>query len=363
MRRAASDSGAPPSLRVVLYHHLTDHASSLVDRLAVSTPPEVFESHVRKMAREYEFVSLEDVLSGELPRRAVLITFDDGYRSVAEVALPILRRLGVPSVFFVTGACLERDSLPLDNLLSHCCASIGLDRLGAALDPDWRGRGTFAQLLRLVAAMSYGRRLRLGDELAERFELDQARLRSDSRIFLDPEDLPGLAAYGCEVGNHTRTHLFCRSIVDETVAQDQLVEHARRLEGLTGRPIRAFSYPYGCRDDATPLVERVLRASGHEGLFLAESRPHVVGALGRLWNRVALDGCPAWRIRAELELMPAMRARRDRLRKAAGLARRVRGGRSWHWSRPRDVAPQVVRARTRQALNTRDPRQVADPDL
>src|SRR5688572_19290316 len=110
MRRATSNSRARPSLRAVLYHHVTDHACSLVDRLAVSTPPNAFEAHVRKLARDYQFVSLGEVLSGELPRRALLITFDDGYRSVAEVALPILRRLDVPSVFFITGACLERDS-------------------------------------------------------------------------------------------------------------------------------------------------------------------------------------------------------------------------------------------------------------
>ena len=316
MRRAASDGRAPPRLRAVLYHHVTDHASSLVDRLAVSTPPDVFESHVHKLARDYELVSLDEVLSGRLPRRALLITFDDGYRSVAEVALPILRRLGIPSVFFVTGACLERDSLPLDNLLSHFCASVGLDRLGAALDPHARDMSTFSHLLDLVAAMPYSRRLRVGDELAERFELDQARLRSESGMFLDPDDLAGLAASGCEVANHTRTHVYCRSIVDETSAHDQLVQHARRLESLTGRPVRAFSYPYGHREDARPIVERVLRESGHEALFLAESRPHLRGTLGPLWNRVALDGCPAWRIGAELELMPALRVRRDRLRKA-----------------------------------------------
>jgi peptidoglycan/xylan/chitin deacetylase (PgdA/CDA1 family) len=320
MKRVVSGSRARPPLRAVLYHHLTDHASSLVDQLAVSTPPDVFEAHVRKMARDYEVVSLDAVLSGELPRRALLITFDDGYRSIAEVALPILGRLGLPSVFFITGECLERDSLPLDNLLSHLCASVGFDRLGAALHPDARGTGTFRQLLDLVAAMPYGRRLGVGDELAERFDLDQARLRGQSGMFLDPEDLAGLAAYGCEIANHARTHLFCRSIVDETFAHNQLVEHARRLESLTGHPVRAFSYPYGRRDDAKVMVERVLRESGHEASFLAESRPHQAGRLGWLWNRVTLDGCPAWRIGPELELMPALRAGRDRLRGAAGLA-------------------------------------------
>ena len=68
--------------------------------------------------------------------------------------------------------------------------------------------------------MPYGRRLGVGNELAERFDLDQARLRAESGMFLDPEDLAGLAEYGCEVANHTRTHLFCRSIADEESAHD-----------------------------------------------------------------------------------------------------------------------------------------------
>jgi peptidoglycan/xylan/chitin deacetylase (PgdA/CDA1 family) len=36
-----------------------------------------------------------------LPEKAVLISFDDGYQSVREVAMPLLRRFGYPSVLFV----------------------------------------------------------------------------------------------------------------------------------------------------------------------------------------------------------------------------------------------------------------------
>src|SRR5215470_13508145 len=151
MRRAASGSAARPPLRAVLYHHVTDHPSPLVDQLGVSTRPDVFEAHLCKLARNYEVVSLNTVLSGEMPRRALLITFDDGYRSVAEIALPILRRLGLPSVFFITGECLDRDSLPLDNILSHLFAGVGIGRLGAVLHADTRDVRTFPQLLDLVA--------------------------------------------------------------------------------------------------------------------------------------------------------------------------------------------------------------------
>ena len=98
-------------LRAVLYHHITDQPCSLVDQLGVSTSPAVFETHVRKLARDYEVVGLDAVLSGNLPRRALLITFDDGYRSFIDAALPVLRGLGLPSVLFVTGA-VPRSLLP-----------------------------------------------------------------------------------------------------------------------------------------------------------------------------------------------------------------------------------------------------------
>ena len=128
---------ARPGLRAVLYHHVADHSSALIRPARGDGGADVFEAHARRLARDYQVVSLDDVLA-EMPRRALLITFDDGYRSIAEVALPILRRLGLPSVFFVTDECLRRDSLPLDNLLSYLCVSVDVGRVGAALDGDGR---------------------------------------------------------------------------------------------------------------------------------------------------------------------------------------------------------------------------------
>ena len=47
----------------------------------------------------------------ELPEQAALITFDDGYRSVFEVALPILERFGYPAVLFVPTDFVGRTNL------------------------------------------------------------------------------------------------------------------------------------------------------------------------------------------------------------------------------------------------------------
>ena len=54
----------------------------------------------------YEFIDLPRLYEGlddsaTLPAKAALITFDDGYRNNLTVAMPVMKRMGVPGVVFV----------------------------------------------------------------------------------------------------------------------------------------------------------------------------------------------------------------------------------------------------------------------
>jgi peptidoglycan/xylan/chitin deacetylase (PgdA/CDA1 family) len=311
---ALAGGALPSGLQVVLYHHVADAGHPLIDELGIRTPPQLFEAHVRQLLRSYEPVDLDQVLAGDLPRRALLITFDDGYRSVLEVAAPILAGLNLPSVFFVSAAFLSRESLPLDNLLCWLAHTEGNVRLEEAITGAAATGRDVGALLDVVATFSYTRRVQLVEELVDRFKVDVQTLRTESRLFLDPEDLRSLAAHGCEIGNHTRSHLFCRAIADTETADLELVTHRKLLEEGVGGRVRAFSYPYGQRADATPFVEQALADSGHEASFLVEARPNTRHRNGQAWNRVSLDGRPLSTVGVQLEVLPRLRAAKDALR-------------------------------------------------
>lgn len=104
----------PTELTVISYHEIADKKDALIPQYAVSPT-----NFVRQMDwlknNGYHFVSVDQVLAARagklpLPERAVLITFDDGYRSVYNSAFPILKLFNAPAVIAVVGSWLEPTS-------------------------------------------------------------------------------------------------------------------------------------------------------------------------------------------------------------------------------------------------------------
>ncbi|MEO6185986.1 MAG: poly-beta-1,6-N-acetyl-D-glucosamine N-deacetylase PgaB [Steroidobacteraceae bacterium] len=125
---AAAPTGE--KLTVLSYHEIADPDKALIPEYAVT--PTMFVRQIDWLRNNgYHFVGVDDVLADQagrshLPEKAVLLTFDDGYRSVYDFAWPLLKMLRIPSVVAVVGSW-EEDSaqvnfdgheIPRDKLMS-----------------------------------------------------------------------------------------------------------------------------------------------------------------------------------------------------------------------------------------------------
>ena len=112
---AVAPAAVVPAVPVLLYHVIADPpAAAPWPQLYVS--PAELETQVAWLELEgFTGVTLSDVWrnwhdGAALPERPVVLTFDDGYRSVAAKALPILRRRGWPAVLNLKLGNLEPGS-------------------------------------------------------------------------------------------------------------------------------------------------------------------------------------------------------------------------------------------------------------
>lgn len=109
MPAVGSSSGTEPALRVLTYHGIGEmHRNPFV------LGRRQFAQQMEYLARHRLAVSLDDLedhLAGrrKVPRGAVVVTIDDGLRSLHHEALPILRDHDLPAVAFVTPGLLENN--------------------------------------------------------------------------------------------------------------------------------------------------------------------------------------------------------------------------------------------------------------
>jgi peptidoglycan/xylan/chitin deacetylase (PgdA/CDA1 family) len=92
-------------LTVFVFHDVTNSPSEFSRRYGLWVSTETFEKQILWIQKNFNVVSPVALLAeGSLPKRAAVITFDDGFQGTFDNGLRILNKLGVPSIVFLNMA-------------------------------------------------------------------------------------------------------------------------------------------------------------------------------------------------------------------------------------------------------------------
>jgi len=266
-------------------------------------------------------VCLQDVLSDSdgrgLPPRPVLVTFDDAYASVAELAAPLCRQYGVPAVFFVNAAFLDNQRLAPDNLVCYVANVFGMETIRSAVRTVQGGEGFEIQTLsdvftHVFPAISLAEREVFLETLRQLAGINESRMAKEADLYLTSKQLGDLASFDFEIGNHTYTHVHCRSLTPEEFGP-QVDRNKAELEAISGTKVRSFSQPYGSSTDLTRDLAEHLERSGHKAVFLSESVANPRGADPLHLDRISTPADRDYTLFLEIEVLPRLRAVRNRL--------------------------------------------------
>jgi peptidoglycan/xylan/chitin deacetylase (PgdA/CDA1 family) len=275
---AARSSGRGIGVALV-YHRVGDPAGDPRRELVPRMGAELFAAQVRHLASSHRLVVASELLAATHGRRRgerfpVAITFDDDLPSHVDAAAPILSAAGATATFFVSGASLhgphrfwwERLQAALDDDLD--VRALGLDPVPSKRKIHEAG----AQ----IQSLSPRSREELDARLTELVGPDppESGLRADA--------LRRLAAFGFEIGFHTRRHYVLPALEDAELAE-AMRDGRSELEDVVG-PLRTISYPHGLAD---ARVAAAAQASGYEIGFtgspvavVGDSNPLLLGRLG-----------------------------------------------------------------------------------
>jgi peptidoglycan/xylan/chitin deacetylase (PgdA/CDA1 family) len=172
---------------ILVYHSVSDDPPGWIRPFSVA--PGVFLRHLKLIAEAgattLSVSGFADAIAAgaTLPRRTVLITFDDGLADFRDAALPALRDHGLAATLYVTTGFLE-------------------DARGAARGARPEGR------------------------------------------WLDSSTLPELRGQGIEIGGHSHTHPQLDTL-RPAAARTEIESCKALLEDVLQERVRSFAYPHG----------------------------------------------------------------------------------------------------------------------
>lgn len=260
----------------ILTYHRVDEPGARPDLMPslVSATPASFAEQMRMLARDFEPVALRDVVDAldrpeRLPRRAVLVTFDDGYRDFATHAWPALRAAGVPATLFVA-----------TGFASAPATSFWWDRLWSALRGAPHGTAVTTPLGALPAGPRLARRttatirdwLKTLDHDDAMHEVDRivgdlggGTTHVDEPAVLGWDELRSLASEGVTLAPHTRHHpLLDRVPLDRAVDEikGSFADLTKEIGPVADIP-KVLAYPSGAHGGSA------VDAARHAGMTAA----------------------------------------------------------------------------------------------
>jgi len=234
-------------LLILNYHRVLNseelYFSSDIDSVAFSWQMQLVKNYLNPLSLNEGVKLLHE---GKIPKGAVVVTFDDGYKDNVENVLPILVKESVHATFFISSAFLnggimwndaiiESIKLTTKNKIDLTNVGLGKHKLGSKEEK-------LVAIEKIISAVKY-------KSLHERKKfIKEINLICDVQLprnlMMNDEDVIQLYQSGMEIGGHTSNHpiLACEN---DDIVKEELSDGKLYLEKLLNIKLNAFAYPNG----------------------------------------------------------------------------------------------------------------------
>lgn len=224
--------------QILMLHRVVNQRSRLAENRKIEVTTDFLEQTILKYNTEgFRFVDMDEVIrivnGGKQKQKFVCFTFDDGYADNYINAYPIFKKYNCPFTINITTDFYEHKALLWWYVLEDLSVT----------DEE------FLALRKEIFKLK-------SDEIEPFFEKKFPNEKYSfsqkvEQMALSTEQIKKLSDSGlCTIGNHTVSHPNL-SRLSFSEQEQQITEAQRKLEALTGKPVRHFASPYGLYNNNT----------------------------------------------------------------------------------------------------------------
>ena len=243
-----------PHLRFIIpyYHMISDEDILHTKHLYPNKNIKQFRADMDYILKHFKPVSLVALLALvkhgiPLPQKALLLTFDDGFRQIHDVVVPILLQKGIPGTFFINSGftdnhylCYQhKASVIVEHLLQRDISKAVQDKIKHLL-----GQNVIKEtdINLSILGIEYDQR-NLLDQTAEILEIDFDNYLQEHQPYLTTQQIHQLISYGFAIGGHSIDHpLYAKLPLREQLRQT--VESVRFVRKTFNLDYGAFAFPH-----------------------------------------------------------------------------------------------------------------------
>jgi len=257
----ALSTGTHDRLSILIFHRVLPRVDPL---FPLEVDAARFDRLMALVASSYNVLPLGEAVDrlarGQLPARALSITFDDGYADNHQVAWPILRRHGLSACFFVATGFLDGGRMFNDTVIEavrHAAGpSLDLTAFGLGEMPIGSPAQRQQVIGHVLKQIKYALPEARGDLLHQvRQACGDPELPSD--LMMTRVQLRELHGAGMEIGGHTVDHPILRTL-EPAAAEQQIADGRDALQAIIGAPVTLFAYPNGRPDQDFDLRDAAI---------------------------------------------------------------------------------------------------------
>jgi peptidoglycan/xylan/chitin deacetylase (PgdA/CDA1 family) len=259
-------------LRILMYHRFPDAAG--------------LERQCRHLAKCYRVISLSEAAEAlragrELAANSLVVTVDDGYRDVYEIAWPIFIAYRIPAMVYVVTGFLSGELWLWTDQVRYAFENArrnevriempGSEAWQFALQSNEERQAAGWKVVEALKLVSNEERLRAVGRLPELLEV---KIPDEPPRGCEPlrwSEVREMAQGGIEFGAHTRRHPVLSRVSSAAELAEEIAGSKRCLEETLRAPVRHFCYPNGARRDISAEAVEMVQQAGYETAVTTEA--------------------------------------------------------------------------------------------